>query len=434
MESYKNKKILIANTPAFLYNNQRHYILSGSRWAFSSFKYPYPTHDKHYQPYPFPLAWAYSLLENLGYEVYSFDPCALNMNEWAFKAYCLNLKPDIIIMDIPTIVINQTLRLIREVKETLTKTEFWVGGIHITAFPNKELYPEIDKLLPHEIEVSLLKELNHNVPNFEDYPLPNRTEFPNELYSNFEFKIPSAQIMTSRGCTNSCSFCVERHIIYGNNLVRHRKIENVIEEIKYCKDLGAKQIYFDDMDFTIDEDYTKNLCLAMIESDSFPYTCLGSSKASESMIAWLSDSDCLGLAFGVETINPKAQKFAKKITQREIKDFTKLLKNYGISSVATFTLGLPNESEETLKKNIEFATQECNADSIQFSIATPFPGTPFYKYLNNNRLIIKGITWDKFDGANFCTYDYPNLSHEKIEELFHWAMDLRKSQNMGFRK
>ncbi|MDI9682657.1 hopanoid biosynthesis associated radical SAM protein HpnJ, partial [Burkholderia cenocepacia] len=58
-------------------------------------------------------------------------------------------------------------------------------------------------------------------------------------------------------------------------------------------------------------------------------------------------------------------------------------KKLGIKIHGTFILGLPGETQETIKKTIEYA-KEINPHTIQVSLAAPYPGTTLYKQAVEN--------------------------------------------------
>ena len=71
-------------------------------------------------------------------------------------------------------------------------------------------------------------------------------------------------------------------------------------------------------------------------------------------------------------------------------------------------------------KTLDFALR-LGTDSAQFSIATPFPGTPFFKMAEKNGwLITDDLTM--YDGANHCVVNYPWLLHDEIEQLYRTAL------------
>ena len=81
----------------------------------------------------------------------------------------------------------------------------------------------------------------------------------------------------------------------------------------------------------------------------------------------------------------------------------------------TFCLGLPGETNRSIEKTIKFI-ESVKPDSLQFSFATPFPGTDFFKYANENGLIVSD-DWDRFDGTRRCVVRTEKLTNEDLERI-----------------
>src|SRR6266567_2481178 len=78
------------------------------------------------------------------------------------------------------------------------------------------------------------------------------------------------------------------------------------------------------------------------------------------------------------------------------------------------------DKREDILKTIEFS-KKLDTDSVQFSIATPFPGTPFYEQAKQNGWLATD-DWTQYDGANYAVLDYPDLSKGEIEDLHRLAL------------
>ena len=79
---------------------------------------------------------------------------------------------------------------------------------------------------------------------------------------------------------------------------------------------------------------------------------------------------------------------------------------------ATFVLGLPGETRETIEQTIRFA-QEIDPDTIQVSIATPYPGTELYEQaVKNGWLVSSELVSDS--GIQQAALEYENLSSKEI--------------------
>lgn len=133
------------------------------------------------------------------------------------------------------------------------------------------------------------------------------------------------------------------------------------------------------------------------------------------MLKTMKKAGCIKILYGVESGNQEILNRSKKgITLKQIRDAFKLTKKAGIKSHATFMFGLPGETKETINQTIEFA-KELNADTIQCSIALPYPGTDFYE-LAKKKGNLKVKDWLDFDGELRGVIEYENLTREMISQ------------------
>jgi radical SAM superfamily enzyme YgiQ (UPF0313 family) len=82
-----------------------------------------------------------------------------------------------------------------------------------------------------------------------------------------------------------------------------------------------------------------------------------------------------------------------------------------------FIVGLPGETRETIQKSISFA-KELDVETIQVSIAHPFPGTEFYDHVKKNGLITIDEKMTDEAGHQLPNYNYPGLDRG---ELVDWV-------------
>jgi len=425
-------KITVANPPAYIGDHTRHFIQSGSRWSFSmdapkgGHKFP------HYTPYPFSLGFATAMLSRSGHELDAFDGCALDMDEREWIDRIEKHDPNFLITEIPTISFPLMLKALDQLDCGVA-----IAGSHVTALPQE--CPSNCRKLEGEWETKMPFSIKNTPETFADYPRPNRKFFPNEQYSNFEFYRPSAQILASRACKFRCIFCIERQILYppisgSGREYRFRRPRDVVDEMIALRNQGVKQIHFDDMDLTSNAEYVDALCTEILKQQvDLPWTCLGDLATDEATILMMADAGCMGFSFGIETINKKTLHLIGKshVTPQRIEMFIDLLERYKIHSTPTYQLGLP-EKESEMQKTIDYAFQ-LPTDSLQFSIATPFPGTPFYRLCEREGWL-RTKDWTMYDGARNSVLDYPWITHDKIEELHRYAMQRRADEERGFRK
>jgi len=65
---------------------------------------------------------------------------------------------------------------------------------------------------------------------------------------------------------------------------------------------------------------------------------------------------------------------------------------------------------------MKYLLMEGYLDKLQVSILTPFPGTPFYKWVKEKGYLLPVEFW-QFDGENFAVVSYPNYSSSQIKKM-----------------
>ena len=96
--------------------------------------------------------------------------------------------------------------------------------------------------------------------------------------------------------------------------------------------------------------------------------------------------------------------------------FTANCKKLGLVIHGDFSVGLPGETRESIRKTIDFAKKLDN-ETIQVSIAHPYPGTEFHDYATKNNLFSIGNIVDE-RGNQLPKVVYENLNEA---ELMDWV-------------
>ena len=94
--------------------------------------------------------------------------------------------------------------------------------------------------------------------------------------------------------------------------------------------------------------------------------------------------------------------------------FTANCKKLGLLVHGDFIIGLPGETRESIRKTIDFA-KRLDTETIQVSIAHPYPGTEFYDYVKNNGLITIDSMTDE-TGHQLPNIIYPGLDRGELVE------------------
>jgi len=96
--------------------------------------------------------------------------------------------------------------------------------------------------------------------------------------------------------------------------------------------------------------------------------------------------------------------------------YTENAKKLGLAIHGDFIVGLPGETRESIRRTIDFA-KSLDVETIQVSIAHPYPGTEFYDYVQRNGLITIDSMTDE-SGHQLPNIVYPGLDRA---ELVDWV-------------
>jgi len=131
----------------------------------------------------------------------------------------------------------------------------------------------------------------------------------------------------------------------------------------------------------------------------------------------MKEAGCRLLIVGYESGDPQILKNIKKGATIDMAErFTANCKKLGLVIHGDFIVGLPGETRESIRKTIDFAKKLDN-ETIQVSIAHPYPGTEFYDYAKKNDLISIGNMTDEV-GHQLPKVIYKDLNEA---ELMDWV-------------
>nr|WP_269140295.1 radical SAM protein [Pectinatus sottacetonis] len=295
-----------------------------------------------------------------------------------------------------------------------------LGGMHASAVP-EEAIKHADQVIVGEAE-SVIKDVVEKKITDKIIKAPiiyNLDEIPFPDYSLLKTSCSAANVITTRGCPFSCSFCTTSRMFHP---YRERSVENVIEELRYYKSLGFKCMNFEDDNFTANKKRTKKLLRRMIEENLvfketffFGRTDLAE---DEELLQLLQKAHLNRVLVGIESLNQKSlNAINKKQKIVDIEKCAKRLAQYKIRLIASLVLGLDDDSIEDIRRGVKFC-RHINAYQLQPAVLTPFPGTPVYKkFIKEKRMITDN--WRYFDMMN-VTFKPRNMSAWQLQkEFFH---------------
>ncbi len=175
--------------------------------------------------------------------------------------------------------------------------------------------------------------------NLDLYPSPYLSGLLNLEGKN------TAIMLSSRGCSHVCLFCITPGICKGK--VRYHSIERTIEEMRFLSQQGIERFWFADPNFTEDRDRTERLLEEKIRRGiGTPFwfqTRLD--LVNSHLLALLKRAGADTVAFGLESGSPGVlAKTNKRIQLEEVREHVRTALSLGMEAELFTIFGLPGET------------------------------------------------------------------------------------------
>ncbi len=355
-------------------------------------------------------------------------------------------RHDLVVIHTSTPSLRNDLRFVAALKAR--KPDALVGcvGAHVAVLPEETLAacPDLDfvarrefdmtikeiaegRPLPEVVGVSYRDRATDQVVHRPERPLlMNMDELPFvvdvykrdldiENYYIGYLKHPYISLYTGRGCRSHCTFCLWPQTI-GGHKYRVRSAEHVYEEMKRAKELfpTVKEFFFDDDTFTDDRARAEEVA-RKLKPLGLTWSCNAKANVPYETLKVMRECGLRLLLVGFESSDQQIlNNIRKGIRVDRAREFAKDCRRLGIKVHGTFILGLPGETRETMRQTIAYA-RELDPDSIQVSLAAPYPGTALYAQALSNGWLKNGTLLDD-QGFQGATIEYPDLRAEEISK------------------
>jgi anaerobic magnesium-protoporphyrin IX monomethyl ester cyclase len=255
------------------------------------------------------------------------------------------------------------------------------------------------------------------IPDLDELPMPLHHLLPLDKYRMPLMKGPFTFIVSSRGCPAGCKYCI-KHVTYQWS-VRLHSPERIMKELWLLHDLGIHNIHMYADLFTVNREQVMELCKLIIEEEiPIKWTCNSRvDYVDEEMLKVMGRAGCWLISWGIESGNEMIlKKAAKGADPQKAHDALRWAKNAGIKNWGYFIIGLPGETEETIRETIDLA-KVLPLDIALFHVAAPYPGTPFFFDVVKNGWFKEGTKWEEVDMDKGTVLQYDNLSSQ---DLLDW--------------
>lgn len=356
----------------------------------------------------------------------------MTVEEVAFKLK--DLGPDLVGITLhATAATNTAVDIIRKTRELLPGVRFIAGGHHAT-FMSEELIEdgfdfvalgegdetiaELVEALQNGREVSAVRGLVYSdkgratrtskrelIKNLDKLSIPafhlvDRSKYKLETFGEDDSVIC---LETSRGCPYACDFCSVTPV-WGNKW-RSKSNDRIMEELETASRLGYRWVFFtDDVFFAeaVIKERTKlfdTMISRGLDINWIAQTRPDAVVRHPDIIEKAARAGMRMAAIGVESGSSRTLRMMKKGLRPSVSyKAVEILDGKGVLTLCSIMLGAPHESIGDMVETIRFGSKLVNAgaDLIQFTVYTPFPGTPvFYDAVRKERLMT--TNWERFD-------------------------------------
>ena len=229
-------------------------------------------------------------------------------------------------------------------------------------------------------------------------------------------KGPAIYINASRGCPYSCFYYCVYPLSQGRKVRLKDPIKLVDELSFFKKEIGIKNFIFRDPVFSINNKHTEKICDIIIERKLKVNLCIEThlSNLNEKISLKLKQAGVKLIYVGIESIDEDVKKTSNRHSDIEKNQTFKVnfLEKLGIKTKCMYIIGMPEDTKKKFLTTLNYA-KKLNSTFAQFSIFTPYPGTPAYNKFKNDILEKK---FSKFNQWNLV-FAHKHFSSEEIKKL-----------------
>jgi len=403
---------------------------------------------------PLGIAYMAGVLQENNIDVEILDASAEDMDFKDVEKELLKRKPDLVALTALTPTIGRALETAQVVKKTLPDSIVVMGGYHPTFNFIETLEDEnVDIVIRGEGEYIMLnlvqalenqsslhdvkgivfedknsKEIVVNpeaplIQDLDELPFPALNLLPMKKYRLLDMDTHMTTMITTRGCPMQCSFCSSA-AMHGKK-IRERSVENIVDEIEYLKtNYDIDTIAFMDDTFTLKKRKVMAICDEILKRNiEIMWGCTSRvDTLDEKLLKKMKEAGCITIFIGVESADQQQlDNMCKNTTIAKIENAFKIAHKLKIRTIASVALGMPGDTKEIMNKTVKFV-HKLKPNYAIYSLATPYPGTRFYKEAFEKNLI-KIKDWSKY-----------TLITPILETIDCSLNDMRKIQAKAFMK
>ena len=267
----------------------------------------------------------------------------------------------------------------------------------------------------------------NDLPGMEETPVPflPKQYVARTLALNTSFD-------AGRGCPYQCSFCTIINV--QGRKSRYRSADDVEHLVRINWAQGVNKFFITDDNFSRNRNWVSifDRLAELREKDKIPLgLMIQVDTLCHKIPNFVEKAKRAGVTrvfIGLENINPDNLIAAKK-RQNKITEYRKMLlawKAQGIMTLAGYILGFPEDTAETIRRDIRIIQKELPLDLIEFFCLTPLPGSEDHQRLWQNGIAME-VDLNAYDLEHVCT-DHPKMSRREWRAVYREAWSLYYSR------
>jgi radical SAM superfamily enzyme YgiQ (UPF0313 family) len=261
-------------------------------------------------------------------------------------------------------------------------------------------------------------------------PRPDRDIYDYQAILDRNRNNIGAEFMASRGCPYSCSYCVNPVM---NELtggawarVRYRTVEDVVDEAAEVAEQysGVKMVGFHDDIFGLDKEWLRRFASEYRRRVGLPFWCNQRAGAfDEADVEVLKEAGCFRVHLGIESADDTLRRevLGREISSEAIEEAFAMLRRHGLRTVAFNMIGIPYETEETIRATIEL-NRRIKPDWLVVSIFSPFPGTRLAELAKEKGWLAQRLPESYYDSD--WALEQPSLAKERLVYYYEHFVEL----------
>jgi anaerobic magnesium-protoporphyrin IX monomethyl ester cyclase len=207
-------------------------------------------------------------------------------------------------------------------------------------------------------------------------------------------------VHTSRGCPFGCRFCSSTN--FDGPQWRARSAESVLDEVQHLHDqCGARAIAFMDDNFTLNHSRLRDIAEGILRRNLdlhwWFFSRIDGVLRHPETFDLLARAGARSIFVGVEAAAVRTlESYGKGIVPEQAVEAVRLLQEKGYEVLASYILGAAHETPADIRATVRLACR-IDSDTAQFTILTPYPGTPLYDDVKDR---IFDREWSHYDSIH----------------------------------